>query len=106
MDRLRQLLACATGRRLAAALGVALLLLQVAAAGHLHLPGDDADRRATHLVCDLCVAADRSGIAPPAVALHLPLRTATACEPFATGTVPVAPAPAGYASRAPPDALA
>ena len=106
MERLRQLLACATGRRLTAVLGVALLLMQVAAAGHLHLPDQDANRRATHLVCDLCVAADRPGIAPPAVALHLPLRAATACAPFATGTVPVAPAPAGYSSRAPPHALA
>ena len=105
MERLRQLLACATGRRLAATLAAALLLLQVAAAGHLHLPLPEQDRGGSHAVCDLCVAADRAGIGPPCVPFTLPFLPAIAPAETGVATGPAEPVPQGYSARAPPASL-
>jgi hypothetical protein len=105
MHRLRQLFASATGRRIAAALAGVLLLAQLAAAGHLHLPAPDQDRGGSHALCELCVAADRAGVAPPAPFIALPPAAAEAVVRVAIAAVPVAPAPGGYSSRAPPFSL-
>ncbi len=102
MERLRQLLACATGRRLAAALAAALLLLQVAAAGHLHLPQPEQDRGGSHTVCDLCVAADRTGIGPPGATFTLPFLPAIAPADTDIPAGPAQATPRGYSPRAPP----
>jgi len=106
IERLRRLLVSAPGRRLAAVLAGAMLLVQFAAAGHLHLPGSDFDRRGTHAVCDVCVAGDRTGVAPRSLPPRLPPAAATIFAPPAIITLPAAPAPAGYSSRAPPRSLA
>ena len=106
MHRLRPLLASATGRRLAAALGGVLLLVQFAAAGHLHRTFPDQDRGGSHqTACDLCVAADRTGVAPPAASFSVPLAAAPALAPVAVIAVPVTPAPGGHSPRAPPRPL-
>jgi hypothetical protein len=106
IDRLRRLLASASGRRFAAVLAGAMLLVQFLAAGHLHLPGHELERRGPHAVCEVCVAADRTGVAPPAVALRLPPAPVTDSAAPAAIPAPVAAAPAAYSSRAPPRSLA
>lgn len=106
IERLRRLLASAPGRRLAAVLAGALLLVQFAAAGHLHLPGHELERRGPHAVCEVCVAGDRTGVAPPALTLRLPPAAATYSAAPTAIPAPVAAAPAAYSSRAPPHALA
>lgn len=106
IERLRRLLASAPGRRLAAVLAGAMLIVQFAAAGHLHLPGHDADGRSAHAVCDICTATDRVGVAPPALTLRLPPAAAIHSDAPTAIPAPVAAAPASYSSRAPPLALA
>lgn len=106
IERLRQLLTSASGRRLAAVLAGAMLLVQFAVAGHLHLHGHDLERRGSHAVCEICIAGDRAGVAPPALALRLPAVAATCSALPAATPAPVAPPPASYSSRAPPRSLA
>ena len=106
IERLRRLLVSAPGRRLAAVLAGAMLLVQFAAAGHLHLPGSDFDRRGTHTVCDVCVAGDRTGVAPRSLPPRLPPAAATTSAAPADVPAPTAAAPAAYSSRAPPRSLA
>lgn len=106
IDRLRRLLTSAPGRRLAAVLVGAVLLAQFVAAGHLHLPGHELEHRGAHAVCAVCIAADRTGVAPPAITLRLPPGPAAYSAAPAPIPVPVSAAPAAYSSRAPPHALA
>jgi len=102
MEWLRQLLASATGRRFTTVLAGVLLLVQLAAVGHLHLVAPDSDRHRPHAVCDLCVAADRSAVAPPSISIHLPFLAAAAPTRAVLPAPPASPAPGGYSSRAPP----
>lgn len=106
MERLHRLLASATGRRFATVLAGVLLLVQLAAAGHLHLAVPDSDRGSPHAFCDLCAATDRSAVAPPSVSIDTPFVAAGALAPTALAGPPAAPAPGAYSSRAPPLPLA
>lgn len=106
MEHLHRLLASATGRRCVTVLAGILLLVQIAAVGHLHRVVPDSDRGGPHAICDLCVAADRSAIAPPSVSIDTPFVAAQALAPTALSDPPAAPAPGGYSSRAPPLPLA
>lgn len=106
MERLRPLLASATGRRFATLLAGILLLVQLAAVGHLHPVVPDPDRGNPHAVCDLCVAADRSAVAPPSVSIDLPFVAADAPAQTVLAAPPATSAPGGYSSRAPPLPLA